>query len=188
MILVLGSDRRKIDHDLDSRLIQDILRSDSTPLEDHGRPERSRRQDDHLPRLHNADLPNRRRLLGIVRDLGERVVAVLDSGCLGPVERDAERLLLAEEVEVRLRFEDRVDEAVCGILPASRRGRDPLGPGGDCGKGSVRVGGGERGPTAVAGGEVLDVVLEGNVVAFGGGGDELLSDLRLVAAEDSSKD
>lgn len=132
VVLVLGSNGRKVDNDLDAGLLENLLGSDSTPLEDHGSSESACGKDDHLPRLHVADLTNGGRLLGVERNLGERVVAVLDSSGLGSVERDAEGLLLAKEVEVRLRLDHGVHEAVRGILPATSGGRDPLGPGSDC--------------------------------------------------------
>lgn len=150
VVLVLSSDGRKVNDLLDTGLLEDVLCSDSTPLEDGRSSERSTRDDDHLPRLHRHHFSDGRGLLGVVRSGREGVVAVLDSDRAGRrrlVEEDTDGLLLSEEVEVRLctqwvvscdsrsgrgvrrtGVEDGVDESVGGILATSGGGRDPLGP------------------------------------------------------------
>ena len=105
VVLVLGSDGREINDLLDAGLLEDVLCSDSTPLEDGRSSERSTRDDDHLPGLHRHHFYDGGGLLGVVGSGREGVVAVLDSNGAGRrrlVEEDADRLLLGKEVEVRL--------------------------------------------------------------------------------------
>lgn len=129
MILVLGSHTRKLHDNVDSSLLQNVLRSHSTPFQNARRGHRSRRKDYILPCLDRLNLSDGRRLLRVKRDLSERVGAVLDSdgaGRGGLVEEDSDGFLLAEDVEVSLGLDHGMDVAVGGVAAVAGLGVDPL--------------------------------------------------------------
>lgn len=129
VVLVFSSHARKINNNIDTSLLQNVFRSDSTSLQNARRGHRTRRENDIFPRLDGLNLADGRRLLGVERDLGEGVGAVLDSDGArrgGIVKEDSNGFLLAENVEVGLSLDDRVDVGVSRVAAVAGLGVDPL--------------------------------------------------------------
>ena len=103
MVLILLADAREIADDLDAELVEHLGVADARALEDLGRAERARAEDDHLARLHD-----RLDDLRVVRAVARGNVRDTD-GLVVCVEDDARSARVAAEVEVALHVHDTVD-------------------------------------------------------------------------------